>query len=54
MDCFNETRHTLLRLTDIYLGKLKILEDGYNDFFMNGFELQNEVKTDNDFTIKDV
>ena len=25
MDCFNETRHTLLRLTDIYLGKLKIL-----------------------------
>jgi len=54
MDCFNETRHTLLRLTDIYLGKLKILEDGYNDFFINDFfELQNEVKTDNDFTIEE-
>ena len=51
MDCFNETRHTLLRLADIYFNKYKMLEEGYNDFFINeSFELEDAVKTKNDFS----
>jgi DNA polymerase III alpha subunit len=54
MDCFKETRHTLLRLADIYFNKFKMLEDGYNDFFINeSFELENAVKTKNDFSIEE-
>ncbi len=54
MDCFNETRHTLLRLADIYFNKFKMLEEGYNDFFINeSFELEKAVKTKNDFSIEE-
>lgn len=54
IDCFKETRHTLLRLADIYFNKFKMLEEGYNDFFMNEFfELENAVKTNNDFSIEE-
>ena len=54
MDCFNETRHTLLRLADIYFNKFKMLEEGYNDFFINeSFALENAVKTKNDFSIEE-
>ncbi len=54
MDCFNETRHTLLRLADIYLNKFKMLEEGYNDFFINeSFVLENAVKTKNDFSMEE-
>ena len=54
MDCFNQTRHTLLRLADIYFNKFKMLEEGYNDFFLNeSFELENAVKTKNDFSIEE-
>jgi DNA polymerase III alpha subunit len=54
MDCFKETRHTLLRLSDIYFNKFKMLEEGYNDFFINeSFELENAVKTKNDFSIEE-
>ncbi len=54
MDCFKETRHTLLRLADIYFNKFKMLEEGYNDFFINeSFELENAVKTKNDFSIEE-
>lgn len=54
MDCFKETRHTLLRLADIYFNKYKMLEEGYNDFFINeSFELEKTVKTKNDFSIED-
>ena len=54
MDCFNQTRHTLLRLADIYFNKFKMLEEEYNDFFLNeSFELENAVKTKNDFSIEE-
>lgn len=54
MDCFNETRHTLLRLADVYFNKFKMLEEGYNDFFINeSFALENAVKTKNDFSIEE-
>lgn len=54
MDCFNETRHTLLRLADIYFNKFKMLEEGYNDFFINeSFALENAVKTKNDFSMEE-
>jgi DNA polymerase III alpha subunit len=54
MDCFNQTRHTLLRLADIYFNKFKMLEEGYNDFFINeSFELENAVKTKNDFSVEE-
>ncbi len=51
MDCFAETRYTLLRLADIYFNKLKMLEEGYNDLFINeAFELEEAVKTKKDFS----
>ena len=54
MDCFNQTRHTLLRLADIYFNKFKMLEERYNDLFLNeSFELENAVKTKNDFSIEE-
>ncbi len=54
MDCFSETRHTLLRLADIYFNRFKILDEGYNDFFINeSFELENAVKTNNDLSIEE-
>lgn len=54
MDCFNETRHTLLRLADVYFNKFKIPEEGYNDLFINeSFELERAVKTKNDFSIEE-
>jgi len=53
MDCFNETRYTLLRLTDVYLNKLKLLETDYNNLFKNeSFELEKTVKTKNDFSLE--
>ncbi len=54
VDCFNETRRTLFRLADIYFNKFKMLEEGYNDLFINeSFELENRVKTKKDFSIEE-
>lgn len=54
MDCFNETRHTLLRLADVYFNKFKMPEEECNDFFINeSFELEKAVKTKNDFSIEE-
>ena len=54
MDCFNETHYTLLRLADVYFNKFKMLEDGYNDFFITeSFVLENSVKTKKDFSIEE-
>ena len=54
MDCFGETRYTLLRLADIYFNKLKMLEEGYNDLFINeAFELEGAVKTKKDFSLEE-
>jgi DNA polymerase III alpha subunit len=53
MDCFNETRYTLLRLADIYFNKFKMLQEGYNDLFINeSFKLEEVVKTKKDFSIE--
>jgi DNA polymerase III alpha subunit len=54
MDCFGETRCTLLRLTDVYYNKFKMLQEGYNDLFINeSFELEKAVVTKKDFSIED-
>ncbi|MGD8306147.1 MAG: hypothetical protein PVF17_05805 [Ignavibacteria bacterium] len=54
MDCFGETRYTLLRLADIYFNKLKMLQEGYNDLFINeAFELEEAVKTKKDFSLEE-
>jgi DNA polymerase III alpha subunit len=54
MDCFKETRYTLLRLTDIYLNKLKLLEADYNNLFKNeSFELEETIKTKKDFSLEE-
>lgn len=54
MDCFAETRHTLLRLADVYFNRFKILDEGYNDLFINeSFELENTVKTNIDLSIEE-
>jgi DNA polymerase III alpha subunit len=54
MDCFKETRPTLLRLLDIYFHKLKLLNESYTDLFINeSFDLIEQVKTKEDYTIKE-
>jgi DNA polymerase III alpha subunit len=54
MDFFGETRYTLLRLADVYLSKLKMLEGGYNNLFRNeSFELEEVVKTKKDFSLEE-
>ena len=54
MDCFGETRCTLLRLADIYFNRLKMLEESYNDLFINEtFGLEETVKTKKDFSIEE-
>ena len=54
MDCFGETRCTLLRLADVYFNKFKMLEEGYNDLFMNeSFELEKAVVTKKDFSLEE-
>ncbi|MDO8550376.1 MAG: hypothetical protein Q7S39_09535 [Ignavibacteria bacterium] len=54
MDCFGETRCTLLRLADVYFNKFKMLEEGYNDLFINeSFELEKAVITKKDFSLEE-
>jgi len=54
MDSFGETRCTLLRLADVYFNKFKMLEEGYNDLFINeSFELEKAVVTKKDFSIEE-
>ncbi|MFO7447326.1 MAG: hypothetical protein R6W90_13230 [Ignavibacteriaceae bacterium] len=54
MDCFKETRPTLLRMLDIYYHKMKIHNDAYSDLFMNeSFELLENVKSDYDYSLKE-
>jgi DNA polymerase III alpha subunit len=54
MDCFGETRCTLLRLTDVYFNKFKMLQEGYNDLFFNeSFELEKAVVTKKDFSLEE-
>jgi len=55
MDCFKETRPTLMRLIDIYYHKRKILDNSYNDLFMNdSFRLEEEIKTSTEYSIEEI
>lgn len=55
MDCFNQTRPTLMRLLDIYIRSRRILDESYNDLFMaDTFRLEKEIITDIDFSIEEV
>jgi DNA polymerase III alpha subunit len=54
MDCFNETRPTLMRLLGVYIKRRKLLDDGYNDLFMNEtFKLEDEIRTAQDYSIEE-
>jgi DNA polymerase III alpha subunit len=52
MDCFNETRPTLLRLLSVYINKRKIIDENYNDLFIHeSFKIEEEVKTGRNYSI---
>jgi DNA polymerase III alpha subunit len=54
MDCFNQTRPTMLRLLDVYFTHRKLLDESVNDLFINeSFKLEKEVVTDKDFDIEE-
>jgi DNA polymerase III alpha subunit len=54
MDCFNETRPTLFRLLDVYVHKMKLLNDSFTSLFMNeSFELIEQIKTDKDYSVEE-
>ena len=54
MDCFNQTRPTLLRLLDIYFNSRKLLDESVNDLFVNeSLKLEKEVVTERDFSIEE-
>lgn len=54
MDCFKETRPTMMRLLGIYLKRRRLLDDGYNDLFMHEtFRLEDEVRTMEDYSIEE-
>lgn len=55
MDCFGQTRPTLMRLLDIYIRRRKLLEQNYNDLFMNEtFQLEKEVITDVNYSAEEI
>ena len=55
MDCFRQTRPTLMRLLDIYIHHRKILNDSYTDLFMNEtFKLEQEVITNKNYTLEEI
>jgi DNA polymerase III alpha subunit len=52
MGCFRKTRPTLLRLLDIYIHRRKLIEESYNDLFMNEtFRLESEVYTNQNYSL---
>lgn len=54
MDCFNQTRPTLLRLLDIYFNHRKLLDESANDLFLNeSIKLEREVVTEKVFSIEE-
>jgi len=55
MDCFKETRPTLMRLLDIYFHHRKLLDESYNDLFADEmFKLEEEIKTDKEYSIEEI
>jgi DNA polymerase III alpha subunit len=54
MDCFNQTRPTLLRIMDIYFNNKKLLEENENNLFVNEtIKLEQEVVTEREFGIEE-
>ena len=50
MDCFNQTRPTLLRLLDIYFDSKKLLDGDENNLFINEtLKLEKEMVTEREF-----
>ncbi|MBK9285100.1 MAG: hypothetical protein IPM51_12410 [Sphingobacteriaceae bacterium] len=55
MHCFKITRPKLLRLLDIYIHHRKILNENYNDLFMNDtFSLERDVSTDVNYSVEEI
>lgn len=55
MGCFKQTRPELLRLLDIYINKRKILNEQYNDLFINEtFSLEREVRTAKNYSVEEI
>ena len=55
MHCFKVTRPTLLRLLDIYIHHRKILNENYNDLFINNtFALEREITTDVNYSAAEI
>lgn len=55
MHCFKITRPTLLRLLDIYIHHRKILNENYNDLFINNtFALEREVTTETNYSAEEI
>jgi len=55
MGYFKQTRPELLRLLDIYINRKKILDNAYNDLFMNEtLLLEEKVKTDKNYNAAEI
>ncbi|MCK5455752.1 MAG: hypothetical protein KAI45_01420, partial [Melioribacteraceae bacterium] len=55
MDCFGETRPTLMRLLDIYFSYRKLLDESISDLFeFESYKLENEIKTDQQYSITEI
>ena len=55
MDCFGQSRPTLMRLLDIYISHRRILDESYNDLFAaDTFKLEKEVITDRNYTLEEM
>ncbi len=55
MDCFHETRPTLMRLLDIYLSHRKLLEENISDLFeFESYKTENEIKTNRQYSITEI
>lgn len=55
MDCFNQTRPTLMRLLDIYFSRRKILDNSFNDLFLREtFALEKEVVTNRQYSAAEI
>src|SRR3989337_2346114 len=55
MHCFKITRPTLMRLLDIYIHHRKILNENYNDLFINDtFALERDITTDVNYSAEEI
>jgi DNA polymerase III alpha subunit len=55
MDCFNQTRPTLLRLLDIYFFHRNFINESHNDlFFRETLKLEKEVETKRQFSLEEI